>query len=413
MKVNKILALAFIMLTAYFASEACTVAVISGKYTKDGRPLLWKNRDTWAIHNKIMYFNDAKFAYMGLVNSQDSLGKSIWIGMNDQGFAVMNSNSYNLTIGDTAKHSGLEGRLLKHALATCATVQDFQDYLDKMEKPTGLEGNFGVIDAQGGAALFELGFHGYVKFDANDPKVAPFGYVLRTNYSFSGSFGDESSGYIRQNTVDDLFYNAFTTNNFDAQFVLQDVTRGLKHSLLKTDLYQQYQNIPENNETYTFFHDFIPRKSTASACVVQGVKKGENPDFTILWTTVGFPLTSMVVPVWIKAENNFPEILQMDNEIKDSPLCKAALALKKRVFPIRWGKFATQYYININALVNADKTGIRQKIDVDEDMVFSETYQKMETWRNQGMQKKELIEFNTWLNNFVTDSYKKNFNLEL
>ncbi len=413
MRMNKILALAFIMLTAYFASEACTVAVISGKYTKDGRPLLWKNRDTWAIHNKIMYFNDAEFAYMGLVNSQDSLGKSIWIGMNDQGFAVMNSNSYNLTIGDTAKHSGLEGRLIKHALATCATVQDFQDYLDKMEKPTGIEGNFGVIDAQGGAALFELGFKGYVKFDANDPKVAPFGYVLRTNYSFSGSFGDESSGYIRQNTVDDLFYNAFATNNFDAQFVLQDVTRGLKHSLLKTDLYLQYQNVPENNETYTFFHDFIPRKSTASACVVQGVKKGENTDFTTLWTTVGFPLTSMVVPVWIKAGNNFPEILKMDTEIEDSPLCKAALTLKEEVFPIRWGKFATKFYININALVNADKTGIRQKIDEDEDIVFLETYQKMKMWRNQGMQKKELIEFNIWLNNFVTDSYKKNFNLEL
>lgn len=412
-KLNKVLVLVVLMLTFLHISNACTVAVVSGKYTKDGRPLLWKNRDTWAIHNKIMYFDDAKYSYMGLVNSQDSIGKSIWIGMNEQGFAVMNSNSYNLTIGDTSKHSGLEGRLLKHALATCSTVQDFQDYLDGMEKPTGLEGNFGVIDAQGGALLFELGFKGYVKYDANDPKVAPYGYVLRTNYSFSGSFGDESSGYIRQNTVDELFFHASSTNNFDAQFVLQDVTRGLKHSLLKTDLYLDYQNVPEGNETYTFLHDYIPRKSTASACVVQGVKKGEDPEFTTFWTTVGFPLTSMVLPVWIKAENDFPMVLKNNEEIEDSPLCNAALELKREVFPINWGKFASKYYININALVNASQTGIRQKIDVDEDVIFSETYAKMEQWRNKGMHKETLSEFNVWLNDFVIESYKKNFNLEL
>ncbi len=394
-------------------SFSCTVAVVSGKYTKDGRPLLWKNRDTWAINNKIMYFEGDKYSYMGLVNSKDSIGKSLWIGMNDQGFAIMNSNSYNLTLGDTAKHSGLEGKLIKHALASCATVQDFQDYLDGLEKPTGLEGNFGVIDGQGGAVLFELGFRGYEKFDANDSKVAPFGYVLRTNYSFTGSYGEESSGYIRSNTVDDLFYNALSTNTFDAQFIMQDVTRGLKHSLLKTDLYQEYKDVPENTVTYTFFHDFIPRRLSASACVVQGVKKGEDPEFTTLWSAVGFPLTSIVIPTWIKGENSFPEVLKMNDEIEDSPICSAALTLKEQVFPIRWGKFASKYYININALTNADKTGIRQKIKVDEDIIFSKTFDTLEKWRTSSMKKSDIEEYNNWLNDFVKKSYKKNFDLDL
>ncbi len=394
-------------------SFSCTVAVVSGKYTKDGRPLLWKNRDTWAVNNKIMYFDGDKYSYMGLVNSKDSIGKSIWIGMNDQGFAIMNSNSYNLTLGDTAKHSGLEGKLIKHALASCATVQDFQDYLDNLEKPTGLEGNFGVIDGQGGAVLFELGFKGYEKFDANDPKVAPFGYVLRSNYSFTGSYGEESSGYIRSNTVDDLFYNALSTNTFDAQFIMQDVTRGLKHSLLKTDLYQEYMDVPENTVTYTFFHDFIPRRLSASACVVQGVKKGENPEFTTLWSAVGFPLTSIAIPTWIKGENSFPEVLKMNDEIEDSPICSAALTLKEQVFPIRWGKFASKYYININALSNVDKTGIRQKIKIDEDIIFSKTFDTLEKWRTSSMKKSDIEEYNNWLNNFVKKSYKKNFDLDL
>jgi len=407
--------LIFFILLVIAANDisACTVAVISGKYTRDGRPLLWKNRDTWAVNNKIMYFDGDDYSYMGLVNSVDTTGKSLWIGMNDQGFAIMNSNSYNLNLGDTAEHSGLEGRVIKYALATCATVQDFQDYLDGLEEPNGFEGNFGVIDAQGGAALFELGFRGYEKFDANDPRVAPFGYVLRTNYSFTGEFGEESSGYIRSNTVDELFFNAFSTNTFDAQFVLQDVTRGLKHSLLDIDLYEEYGNISEDNATYAFFHDFIPRKSTASSCVVQGVKKGENPEFTTLWSVVGFPLTSMVVPIWIKGENSFPEVLRINDDINDSPICNAALTLKEQVFPIRWGKFASKFYININALTNADKTGIRQKIKPDEDEIFNRTNAILDGWRNSSMKKADIEKYNSWLNDFVKKSYKKNFDLDL
>ena len=150
---------------------ACTVAVISGKYTKDGRPLLWKNRDTNYINNQIMFFNDGKYEYMGLVNSGDVHGKSVWIGQNSTGFAIMNSASYNLNIGDSTKLSGLEGRIIKEALATCKTIQDFEKYLDNLPKPTRLEANFGVIDAQGGAAMYELNNKGYVKFDANDQKV--------------------------------------------------------------------------------------------------------------------------------------------------------------------------------------------------------------------------------------------------
>ncbi len=411
---KKILFILLFLVAIFHAkqSNSCTIAVISGKYTKDGRPLLWKNRDTWALKNQIKYFDTAKYKYMGLVNSGDSLGKSLWIGMNEKGFAIMNSNSYNLTIGDTTGHSGLEGHLIKYALENFATVQEFQNYLDQLPKPTGLEGNFGVIDGQGGAVLFELGFNSYEKFDANDPKIAPFGYVLRGNYSFSGPYGEESSGYIRYNTVNELFYQAAATNNFTAQFIMQNVTRGLKHSLVKTDLYEQYANVPENNPTYTFFQDFIPRKSSASACVVQGVQKGENPEFAILWTAVGFPLTSMVVPTWLKAENDFPEILKANLKLKDSPICNAALTLKAQLFPIRWGKFASDY-ININALTNADKTGIRQKIQVDEMLIFSETYKKIDLWRKNGLKKEELKEFNRWLNSFVKDSYKKNFNLDI
>ena len=412
MKNIKIIAMLLIFIFATYKSKACTVAVISGKYTKDGRPLLWKNRDTWAIHNKIMYFT-GKYNYMGLVNSGDKTGKSVWIGMNDQGFAIMNSASYNMNLKDTVELSGLEGRIIKQALATCATVEDFEKYLDGLAKPTRLEGNFGVIDANGAAVMYEVYNWGYTKFDANDPKVAPFGYVLRTNYSFTGTYGKESSGYIRSNTVNKLFYDASATNSFDAQFIMQDVTRGLKHSLVGTDLYQQYGNIPQNTKTFAFFHDFIPRRSSASSCVVQGIKKGETPENILMWSAVGFPLTSVAIPVFMTAKNDFPAVLKLDDKLKDSPVCHAALTLKKQLFPIRWGKFASKFYIQINALVNADKTGIRQKIKPFEDEIFNKTEKLINEIRANKGSKSKITEHNKWLNSYVKKLYKTQFDLDL
>ena len=38
-----------------------------------------------------------------------------------------------------------------------------------------IEANFGVIDAKGGAAMFEVDYYEYVMYDANNPKDAPCG----------------------------------------------------------------------------------------------------------------------------------------------------------------------------------------------------------------------------------------------
>ena len=404
-----------ILLLITFASitvNACTTAVISGKYTKDGRPLLWKNRDTWAINNIIRYFDDGKYACIGLVNSKDLKGKSIWIGYNETGFAIMNSASYNLNIGDGIEQTGHEGQLMKKALQNCKTLADFEAMLDSMPKPTRLEANFGVIDGNGGAAYYELSNRGYVKFDANDPKVAPFGYIIRANYSFTGKLGTESSGYIRYNTANELFYNAVSTNTMDAQFIQQKVAKTLYHSLIKEDLFEKYGNRSENTPTFAAFGDYIPRTSSSSSCVVQGVMEDKNPENTVMWSVVGFPLTSVAVPIWLKTKNNFPEILKYNDKIKDSPICNAALSLKKDCFPIRWGKFERKY-INVNALWNSDKTGYRQIIKPYENEVFKKGNTLIKEFEKKGVSKSKVEDFYAWVNTYIKDMYKKEFDLNL
>ena len=165
----------FIFLLSFIISFpvlACTTAIISGKYTADGRPLLYKHRDTGSLQNKLMYFTDGKYSYTGIVNSSDKAGKEVWGGYNSTGFAIMNSASYNLNPDEDGKDE-LEGVVMKLALQRCSTLADFERLLDSLPKPMYVSANFGVIDAQGGAAYYETGDYTYKKFDANDTIPPP------------------------------------------------------------------------------------------------------------------------------------------------------------------------------------------------------------------------------------------------
>ena len=414
---KKIISIAIFMFAIFInphETKACTTAVISGKYTKDGRPMLWKNRDTWAVNNVIMYFDDAKYPYLGLVNSKDRKGKSIWIGMNSTGFAIMNSASYNLNLHSDAKLSGYEGRAMKDALATCSTIEEFEAFLDNLEKPTGLEANFGVIDAKGGAAFYEIGNDGYVKFDANDSRVAPFGYLIRANYSFTGDLGKESSGYIRYNAVNEVFYQKQSTVGLTPKDIEQEMTKGLYNSLTKRDLYKIYGDVPENTPKYEILQDYIPRTGSASSVVVQGVKEGENPNLATMWSNVGFPLASVMVPTWLDGSVDLPYVVKYNDDIKDSPVCYAALKLKKeKIINIRWGKFAARYF-NVNAIVNKDGSGITQIINKKEDEIYSKATDLQNNWRNNGtVNSKELKKFYKWIDQLVIDTYNQNFDINL
>jgi nitrous oxidase accessory protein NosD len=110
--------------------EACTTAIISGKATVNGRPLLFKQRDTDELSNKLVSFTDGKYSYIGLVNTKDTKNKAVWGGYNSAGFAIMNSASYNLNNKDSVKNSDNEGFIMKLALQTCATLADFEKLLD-------------------------------------------------------------------------------------------------------------------------------------------------------------------------------------------------------------------------------------------------------------------------------------------
>ena len=136
MKNNRMISVGMLVITFMYLCTpvwACSSAVISGKVTPDGRPLLWKNRETGFLRNHMAYVKGEKYDFVADVNSDNfpSL-KEAWVGSNTAGFALMNTQSYNLEKGDIDDddRGPNNGTVIYRALEICATVADFCHFLD-------------------------------------------------------------------------------------------------------------------------------------------------------------------------------------------------------------------------------------------------------------------------------------------
>ncbi len=383
---------------------ACTTAVISGKHTPNGRPMIWKLRDSESFKNKMVFFEDGKYDYIGLVNTDDIEGKQVWGGSNSMGFAIMNSASFNVNLNDTTTLKDQEGVFMKKALQTCATLADFETLLNNTPKPWGLAAHFGVIDAEGGAAFYEVNNYNYTRFNANDSTVAPNGYILRTNYSFTGK-KDVGYGFIRYQTAEQIFAEADGTNTLSPQTIMQDFSRCFKHAVLDTDYRPVYEQKPDAN-FFVNSGDFITRHGSASSIVVEGVKRGEAKDMATIWVEVAYPNTCVALPVWVRGGKNLPKVLSAPDK-KEAPLSKWALALKDKCYPIK--RSSGYKYLCISKLFNAAQNGYLQKIEEFENIVFKKTKQRLTTWQNKAPNKEDIQSFYRELDTAVEEFYKSSF----
>ena len=128
--------LSLLLLLTIFTIDifACTSAIFTGKITADGRPLMWKHRDTGQENNKIEYVTGEKYKFLALYNSPDNL-KEAWTGTNEVGFSIMNTASYNLKYDDVPSNQmDREGEVMYKALATCKTLKDFATMSEGIQK---------------------------------------------------------------------------------------------------------------------------------------------------------------------------------------------------------------------------------------------------------------------------------------
>ncbi|MDR0659250.1 MAG: hypothetical protein LBG19_00260 [Prevotellaceae bacterium] len=389
-------------------ARACTSAIITGKATADGRPLMWKHRDTGTEQNRIVYSNAGKYAYIGLVNSDDVTDNEVWAGTNSAGFCVMNTASYNLKDkNDTTTEADFEGIVMRQALECCATLADFERFLDTLSRPMKVEANFAVIDANGGAAYYETNNHSYFKADANDPMQAPHGYLIRSNFSYSGRI-DEGMGYIRHETAVHLFSRQRAYSKITPEWIFSSVDRSYYHSLLGTDL-KDYDFKTPGATGFAIDQDYIPRFTTSASIVFRGVKQGELPEHTTMWTALGFPSCSVAVALWVKGGEKLPVLMVKGKDTENAPLCEKVAELKHRVFSIKRGNGAK--YFNWALLYNSQNTGIMQLLAPVEKEIFVKAYAAMEQWGDGSWSQASIQRFYTEINTFVEGAYKEFFNL--
>ena len=296
------------------AVYACTSVIISGKASPDGRPIMWKHRDTGFLDNRLEYVKGEKYNFIGLVNSTESTSVSeVWIGSNEAGFSIMNTASYCLNYDDVpSSQMDREGIVMRRALEICETLADFEHFLDTLSRPMGVESNFGCIDAHGGAAYYETSNHGYVKRDVCEMEE---GYSVMTNFSFSGK-KEDWKGVERYRTASGIFRRM---EKEEGRF------RDMGPSVIMDSLSRSYEH--QGDSLY------IPRYITSSSVVIKGVRPGESPFNTVIWAALGYPATSVMIPVPVCGEDHIPAAMKRSAESHKSELCEISLELKKRVFP--------------------------------------------------------------------------------
>ena len=308
--------------------SACTAVIVSGKVTADGKPLMWKNRDTDRLDNSIRHFRGEKYSFVGLVNSESD-GGEVWIGANTAGFAIMNTASYCLKNDDVpASEMDREGVLMYRALEICATLEDFENLLDTLGRPMGVEANFGCVDAFGGAAWYETDNYTYFKRDVNEDED---GFITVTNFSVSGPVS-KWKGWERFITADAVFHEMKdhgTLSSIGPLGIIDSLSRSYRHDIMGIDLVKDAGEFTGKTRACVPDQDFIPRRSTSAAVAVQGVPAGGNPAETIVWAALGYPAVSVTVPVPVSENDHVPEALSSYPESGRNSFCGLARMLSE------------------------------------------------------------------------------------
>jgi hypothetical protein len=329
----------------------CTILLISGQATDDGRPIIWKNRDVVTANQKYLFIPahydqyDTTYAFNGNFYADDS--SRCFMGVNEHGFAVINANCYNLS--DVLNDGMDDGDLMRLALQRCRNVDDWEALLRK----TNLIGRkdpwlFGAMDAAGVVKLYECGNFNFVVYDANDPEDAPEGIIVRSVFALSGPHTEE--GAERYKRAKFLVESRPDFYAIDAEYILQIIARDLYCSLgdpYPLPFMGQIDNLPggwvNTNET-------INRFKSRSCSVIRGIKAGEDPRLTTTFAILGPPVLGVAVPLWV-ASGMVPDFFcEGDSAAWFQVICERMRSL----YPV--GHSPT--WMNTRYLVDTDSSGV-------------------------------------------------------
>ena len=272
-------------------SDGCTIGVASGYITADGRPIMWKVRDTSDACQQLIYNSGSPYDYIGVCSE----GSVIYMGLNEVGIASGNSLVNPSALPNTNSSTQ------RYILRNYDSLDQIRDYFQLKVEPYSNSGRgcFPFIDAAGNAIMFELnGPDWWLEYDSMDSDRGTqglLGFVIRANEFHQHSDGTddtsiggryESGTYnisgltdINELSVKTIIQGNDGTNDFE--FVRYGPGRSLAT---------------------------ISRTSTQSVMLVHGVGPDEDPCLVTMWVILGQSNYGITVPVWIRV-SDIPQCL--------------------------------------------------------------------------------------------------------
>ena len=272
-------------------SDGCTIGVANGYVTADGRPILWKVRDTSDERQQLCYNSGSPHDYIGV----RSEGGGIFMGMNEAGVATGNS-LVKLTPGD-APNSLFQ----RHILENYDSLDQIKDYIQS-EVNAGTcsaSGCFPFIDADGDAIMFEVNrADWFLEYDSMDPDRE--GQGLRGSVVRANEFHQRSDG-----TDDTSIGGRYESGTYNVLGLV-----GIDELSVRTIIQGNYY---DNDFEFVRYGpgralSEISRPTTRSAIAVHGVDPYEDPELATMWVILGQTNYGIAVPTWVRV-SNIPQCL--------------------------------------------------------------------------------------------------------
>jgi hypothetical protein len=376
--------------------EECTVGLATGRATSDGRPMIWKTRDASALNNEVVWVSDRPIPYVAVVTAGYS---SVWMGINQQGFAILNSQSSDLP---TERSGPGNGQVMERALGECATVAEFEAYLERTNR-TGrsTQANFLVLDATGAVALFETAGRAFWKYDVNDPSVAPYGYLVKTNFAYHGG---GQGGIERFHRTSRLVPGYHAAGALNPRSILQKQMRDFSRPTGEP-LPVPFPDRWEEGKPVGYIHvdKSICRTSSVSAAVMQGVKPDEPAQLSTLWAMLGQPAASISIPYWpvgpTPPESDGPET---------APLCDVSLQIRGLLFDLPGAE--DRHFLDTRKLRDGRGAGLWSLTLAAEDSILDASAKLLDGWRQRPPQAAEILQVEATFTRYALGILQNGYN---
>jgi len=379
-----VLMLIVVMFSLYISLEACTIGIASGSVTQNGKPLIWKTRDRASRpHNQVYYNTNFAINFVSVVDTTESI---CWMGLNDQGFAILNSAAYDLMETRDNNH----GYMMQHALGNFSTIQEFEDYLVSTDGDRIAWGNFAVMDSAGQVSFFEASNSQHWRYDADNTEQ---GWLIRTNFSESGGGDVGMDRFLRSEAI---ITELVEENELSAQELFEHNLRDLSDPN-SVEIEIPYEAHSHQDGLYGFFdtRNSITDHSSVSGVVIQGVNPGEDTRLSVMYTALGNPLFTPAVPVFpISQPSSY-----LYDESGHALFNNKSLEIKADLYST-----STTYLLDTFGLESEANDLLDDIIELEND-VFEHTSEVIEQLSGTEFSDSELIDFQEGIYSEVYDEY--------